>query len=204
MHKEPFLSVEFVGGFSGEGFGVEGFGGNKGEGFGGIIGTRLVGDYNLPNVLAAVAVGKLFHVPEEKIRTSIENYLPSNSRSQMLEKGNKKIILDAYNANPSSMKLAIENFAKMDASKKILVLGAMAELGKESLEEHAAIANEIKKYNWNEVILVGGDFEKIDHGFTGFSSPSAAGEWLKSKAEDATLLIKGSRSMQMEKVLDYL
>ena len=78
----------------------------------GIIKTQLVGDYNLPNVLAAVAVGKHFKVPDEKIKSAIENYDPSNSRSQLFEKGTNKIILDAYNANPSSMKLAIENFAK--------------------------------------------------------------------------------------------
>ena len=100
------------------------------------ISTQLVGDYNLPNVLAAVTVGKFFEVPESKIKSAIENYTPSNSRSQLIEKGSNKIILDAYNANPSSMKLAIENFAKKDADNKIMLLGAMAELGKESIFEH--------------------------------------------------------------------
>ena len=89
----------------------------------------MVGEYNLPNVLAAVTVGKFFKVPEEKIKSAIENYTPSNSRSQLIQKGFNKIILDAYNANPSSMKLAIENFAKMQGDK-VLMLGAMAELGK--------------------------------------------------------------------------
>src|SRR5258705_1451271 len=81
----------------------------------GTIKTQLVGDYNLPNVLAAVTVGKTFKVAEEKIRTAIENYSPSNSRSQLIEKDTNKVILDAYNANPASMKLAIENFARMNA-----------------------------------------------------------------------------------------
>lgn len=95
------------------------------------IQTKLVGDYNLPNILAAVTVGKTFKVPEEKIKSAIENYEPTNSRSQLIEKGSNKIILDAYNANPSSMKLAVENFSKLPADNKVLMLGAMAELGAE-------------------------------------------------------------------------
>ena len=97
------------------------------------IKTQLVGEYNLPNVLAAVTVGKYFNVPEQNIKDAIENYTPSNSRSQLVEKGTNKIILDAYNANPSSMKLAIENFARLHADNKVLMLGGMAELGEESL-----------------------------------------------------------------------
>jgi UDP-N-acetylmuramoyl-tripeptide--D-alanyl-D-alanine ligase len=186
LKSEPFLEVEFNKGFAGK------------------ITTQLVGEYNLPNVLAAVATGIYFNVPPEKIRQAIEGYVPSNSRSQLVEKGNKKIILDAYNANPSSMKLAIENFAKMHADKKILVLGAMAELGEESLEEHRQIAGSIKQYKWDEVILVGGDFQKIEHDFQKFNTPVEAGEWLRDKADNATLLIKGSRSMQMEKLMEYL
>ena len=85
---------------------------------------------------------------------------PSNSRSQLIEKGTNKIILDAYNANPSSMKLAIENFAKIHGNNKILMLGAMAELGKESMHEHKVIIDLIKKYKWKNVVLVGGDFSK--------------------------------------------
>jgi UDP-N-acetylmuramoyl-tripeptide--D-alanyl-D-alanine ligase len=90
-------------------------------------------------------------VPENKIKSRIENYAPSNSRSQLIEKDSNKIILDAYNANPSSMKLAIENFAKKTSENKILMLGAMAELGKESLQEHQQIIDLIKKSSWKEV-----------------------------------------------------
>src|SRR5436190_5307783 len=122
------------------------------------IQTRLVGDYNLPNILAAVTVGKTFKIPEEKIKSAIENYEPTNSRSQLVEKGTNKIILDAYNANPSSMKLAIENFAKLPTNHKVLLLGGMAELGTESLNEHRAIVDIIKKNDWEKVVLVGGDF----------------------------------------------
>jgi UDP-N-acetylmuramoyl-tripeptide--D-alanyl-D-alanine ligase len=166
------------------------------------IQTHLVGDYNLPNILAAVTVGKTFKVPEEKIKSAIENYEPTNSRSQLLEKGSNKIILDAYNANPSSMKLAVENFAKLQAFDKVLILGAMAELGEESLNEHAAIVDLIKQNNWKSVALVGGDFLKINHSFLKFENALQAKEWFQQQNfKDTHLLIKGSRSMQMEKVI---
>ena len=166
------------------------------------IQTHLVGDYNLPNILAAVTVSKTFKVPEEKIKSAIENYEPTNSRSQLLEKSSNKIILDAYNANPSSMKLAVENFAKLHTSDKVLILGAMAELGEESLNEHRAIVDLIKQNNWKCVALVGGDFLKIDHPFLKFENALQAKEWfLQQNFEDTHLLIKGSRSMQMEKVI---
>jgi UDP-N-acetylmuramoyl-tripeptide--D-alanyl-D-alanine ligase len=168
----------------------------------GIISTQLVGEYNLPNVLAAVTVGKFFEVPEDKIRSAIENYTPSNSRSQLIEKDSNKIILDAYNANPSSMKLAIENFAKKNSENKILMLGAMAELGKESLQEHQQIVELIKKYAWKEVVLVGGDFLKLSHPFLSFENSFQAKDWFaKQQLQNSYILVKGSRSMQMEKVL---
>lgn len=186
FRNDPFLEVEIIQGLAK-----------------GIITTQLVGEYNLPNVLAAVTVGKFFEVPEEKIRTSIENYSPSNSRSQLIEKGSNKIILDAYNANPSSMKLAIENFAKKKDSHKILMLGAMAELGNESLKEHEAIIDLIKQHEWKEVVLVGGDFLTLSHPFRSFKDSLQAKDWLAlQKFENSSILIKGSRSMQMEKVLE--
>ncbi len=168
----------------------------------GIISTQLVGEYNLPNVLAAVTVGKFFEVPEDKIRSAIENYTPSNSRSQLIEKDSNKIILDAYNANPSSMKLAIENFAKKNSDNKILMLGAMAELGKQSLQEHQEIIDLIKKYSWKEVVLVGGDFLNLSHPFLSFENSLLAKEWFsKQHFQNSYILVKGSRSMQMEKII---
>jgi UDP-N-acetylmuramoyl-tripeptide--D-alanyl-D-alanine ligase len=169
------------------------------------IKTKLVGSYNLPNVLAAVAIGKFFGVDDDKIKKAIEDYLPSNSRSQLIQKRTNTIILDAYNANPSSMKLAIENFAKSPEANKILVLGAMAELGADSLREHQYILNTIKGYDWQNVLLVGEDFTKLSHSFVQFNTSTEAGEWLKTQnIQNALLLIKGSRSTKMEKVLDYL
>jgi UDP-N-acetylmuramoyl-tripeptide--D-alanyl-D-alanine ligase len=168
-----------------------------------IIKTQLVGEYNLPNVLGAVAIGKFFKVNEEKIKASIEAYSPSNSRSQLVERGTNKIILDAYNANPSSMKLAIENFAKLPATDKVMLLGGMAELGEESLNEHKAIVETIQQNQWKAIVLVGGDFLKFQHPYTSFTNATEAKEWLQQQHfENTHLLIKGSRSMQMEKVLE--
>ena len=169
----------------------------------GTIHTNLVGDYNLPNVLTAVTAGKYFGVKDSAIKKAIETYIPSNSRSQLLEKGTNKIILDAYNANPSSMRLAIENLAKIDAENKVLILGAMAELGNESMKEHKDIVDLIKQYDWKAVILVGGDFLRFDHPFSTFATSSEVKSWLKEQHFEHThMLIKGSRSMQMEKVLE--
>jgi UDP-N-acetylmuramoyl-tripeptide--D-alanyl-D-alanine ligase len=175
IQSEPFLEIEIT----------------KGAATGKIK-TQLVGDYNFPNVLAAVCIGIYFKIPGEKIKLAIENYAPSNSRSQLVEKGTNKIILDAYNANPSSMKLAIENFAKLHASNKILMLGGMAELGEESLQEHKILIDLIKQYQWKDVVLVGGDFLKLDHPF----------KLTQQQHKNVFYLIKGSRSMQMEKVLE--
>jgi UDP-N-acetylmuramoyl-tripeptide--D-alanyl-D-alanine ligase len=166
------------------------------------IHTQLVGAYNLPNVLVALAVGKYFNVPDDSIKQALENYTPSNSRSQLIEKDGNKIILDAYNANPSSMKAAIENFARMPGNDKILMLGGMMEMGESSLQEHAAIVQLIEQFTWKQVVLVGGDFSKVSHAFINFNNAGEAATWLKQQAfNNAQLLIKGSRSMQMEKVL---
>jgi len=180
----------------------------------GTIKTQLVGDYNLPNVLVAVAVGKQFGVPDDKIRESIEAYTPSNSRSQLIEKDGNHIILDAYNANPSSMRAAIENFARLPITTpdhatagasldhKVLILGAMAELGSESLAEHQAIIDLIAQYSWQQVVLVGGDFRKLSHPYLSFANSKEAGHWLRGVGlKGSYLLIKGSRSIKMEEVL---
>lgn len=181
--SEPFLEVSISNGMN--------------------IRTQLVGSYNLPNVLVAVTAGKYFNVPDEKINSAIEAYAPSNSRSQLVEKNGNKIILDAYNANPSSMKLAIENLAKLPAENKVLMLGGMMELGEGSVHEHAMIIDLIRQYNWKDVVLVGGDFLKVSHPFHQFNNSREAAEWFKQQQlKNGYVLIKGSRSMQMEKVLE--
>lgn len=168
------------------------------------ISTQLVGDYNLPNILCAVTIGKYFHVSDEKIKASIENYVPSNSRSQLIERGTNKIILDAYNANPTSMKAAIENFANLKHEfKKVVCIGAMMELGEESLAEHIQIIELLKNYSWEKVILVGGDFKNINHPYTFFNTSLEAKAYFKEQNfTHCFCLIKGSRSIQMEKLIE--
>ena len=193
----------------------------------GPIHTQLVGDYNLPNVLVAVTIGRHFGVPDDKIRAAIEQYTPSNSRSQLIERDSNHIILDAYNANPSSMRAAIDNFARLPVapnpsvapkpsvapehpappnqslSHKVLILCAMAELGLESFAEHEAIIQLISKYQgWKHVVLVGGDFQKINHPFLAFDNSKEAAAWLRgANLKDTYLLVKGSRAQRMEDVL---
>ena len=167
------------------------------------IKTKLVGSYNLPNILAAFCVGKYFNVEEDKIKNAIENYVPSNSRSQLIEKNTNTIILDAYNANPGSMKAAIENFANMKGDKKILMLGAMMELGDDSKKEHSDIISLIDQHQWDAVVLVGKNFKEIKNSYINLESSEQSKDWLKNQGiENAQILIKGSRSMQMEKVLE--
>jgi UDP-N-acetylmuramoyl-tripeptide--D-alanyl-D-alanine ligase len=167
------------------------------------IKTQLVGEYNLPNVLAAVAIGKTFNVADEKIKESLEAYVPTNSRSQLIKKGTNTIILDAYNANPSSMKLAIENFAKMPGNNKIVMIGGMMELGEESQSEHNQLVTFLQSYEWKDVVLVGEQFAGISGHYHFFRTSSEAREWyVSNNFQDIFLLLKGSRGIQMEKVLE--
>ncbi len=172
------------------------------KGFNERIDTQLVGTYNLPNVLAAVTIGLYFKVPMDKIKSAIENYTPTNSRSQLMNWHNNQLILDAYNANPSSMKLAVENFAKIDSTEKIMCLGGMKELGEESLLEHQALINYIQSFNWEQVVLVGGDFKHCQHQYLYFENALEAKQWLKSQSyQHKHILIKGSRGIQMEQMI---
>ena len=169
----------------------------------GSIKTKLIGEYNLPNVLAAVAVGEYFNVPADKIGSALENYMPSNSRSQLIKKGTNSFILDAYNANPSSMKAAIENFAKMEGDHKILLLGGMMELGESSVAEHEAIVSVINDHSWEAVVLVGGDYDKLDQPYIYFDHVLEARSWFSAQNfKQRQFLVKGSRSMAMEKILE--
>ena len=166
------------------------------------INTQLIGSYNLPNVLCAVAIGKYFDISYEKIKHTLESYLPSNSRSQLKQIGTNNFIIDAYNANPTSMKAAIENMTKIDAENKILMLGAMKELGDNSLQEHQQLINLINKYHWKHVVLVGGEFANTQHQHLYFTTTAEAKEWLQQLSPQNTyILIKGSRGIAMENVL---
>ena len=170
-----------------------------------VVNTQLVGDYNLPNVLCAVAVGRHFNISLNKIVGAIESYVPGNSRSQMIVKGSNHIILDAYNANPSSLKAAIENIAKMDAPNKILMIGGMMEMGEDSMAEHEAIVDLINQFDWKTVVLVGGDFGRVKHPFLYFQNSTEAANWAaKQGFENSHILIKGSRSVRMEVIMEEL
>ena len=167
--------------------------------------TRLVGAYNKPNIEAAICIGKYFDINLNKIRTAIESYSPDNARSQLIEKGTNKIILDAYNSNPSSMQVALENFARQKSDNKYLFVGAMMELGEDSIKEHRVLSEAIQQAGIKHVILVGGDFSKIIHPFLYFEDSATASLWIKENhPSDALILIKGSRSTKMEKILDAL
>ena len=166
------------------------------------IQTNLVGNYNLPNVLAAVAIGQEFKVPNDKIKSAIENYIPTNSRSQLLTWNNNEVVLDAYNANPSSMKLAVENFAKINKENKIVCLGGMRELGADTLMEHQLLIDQLNQTNWENVLLVGSEFKPCVHNYLYFDTVQEAKAWLHAQAlKGYTLLIKGSRGIQMEQLI---
>jgi UDP-N-acetylmuramoyl-tripeptide--D-alanyl-D-alanine ligase len=167
------------------------------------IQTQLVGEYNLPNILAAVRIGLYFGVPAEKIKSAIENYSPTNSRSQLIKWNENDIILDAYNANPSSMKLAIENFANLNVQNKIVCIGAMKELGTTSIAEHQQLIQLLASSQWEQVVLVGGDFEKCSHNYHYFENSLEAKEWFqKQQFSNKHILIKGSRGVQMERLIE--
>lgn len=172
------------------------------------IQSNLVGMYNAPNIAAAIAFGKYFRVDTQKIKKAIENYIPTNNRSQIIEKNSNKIILDAYNANPSSMKVAIENFLNLDGKSKMMILGDMFELGTESLQEHKNIISLVKDKPDVEVLFVGNDFYSNrtpkEH-FTFFESFEKLEKYiLTKKPVNKDILIKGSRGMALERTLDLL
>lgn len=168
--------------------------------------TQLIGDYNFENILAAICTGFYFDVPVEDIKEAIESYQPVNNRSQIINTENNKIILDAYNANPTSMKAAIDNFATLKDKNKVLILGDMFELGEYSHEEHAAVVEQIKEHQFEEVFLIGKDFDSIQqNAFKTFYKTDEFTAYLKShRLKNKTILIKGSRGMALEKVVNYL
>ena len=164
-----------------------------------IIDTNLVGEYNFPNVMAAIAVGLHFGIPIDEIKNAIAAYNPDNSRSQWLQKGSNHIILDAYNANPSSMKAAILNFAALDLPNKILWMGGMKEMGSEERTEHLELVALIARYEWKEVILVGKEFKDINNGYTWFENSADAADYIREHVPaDSSILVKGSRGSKME------
>lgn len=170
------------------------------------IQSNLIGSYNSNNINAAITIGKYFNVSDKDIKEAIENYIPSNNRSQLLEKGTNKIILDAYNANPSSMTAALDNFINLSANNKIAILGDMFELGNESIDEHRNLIENIKNNSTIQFYFLGKDFFKnkiSDPNLTFFETFDDFKNKFK-KPEKATILIKGSRGMSLERCLDLV
>ena len=167
--------------------------------------THMIGSYNLDNVLAAVAVGRFFKLPAERISRAIAAYEPTNTRSQFKKTENDELIIDAYNANPSSMKVALDNFITMPVQPKAIILGDMRELGPTSDELHAEVVEQIKKGQFDKVFLCGEHFSKVGKEFSPFATTEAMVEELrKQPLKGYHILIKGSHSMGLEKLADIL
>ncbi len=169
--------------------------------------SRLVGSYNFENIMAAIAIGSFFKVEKESIIHAIEEYNPTNNRSQIINSKKNTIIMDAYNANPSSMEAAINNFASTSFENKTVILGDMFELGYDSEKEHLKILNLIIEKKFAKIILVGNMFYKInkDKNIPTFRNTDELSVWLREKNfSGLTILVKGSRGVKMEKIIDTL
>lgn len=172
-----------------------------------MVNTQLAGAYNLENALAAMRIGAHFNISLEQCKKGIEEYSPSNKRSQWIQTEHNKVLLDAYNANPTSMKHAILNFIGIKADKKVLILGDMLELGLDSAQEHADILDLLEQHRTGVVILVGKEFVKAASGksYTCFQSASSLVEFLSTHPiENSYIFIKASRGIQLEKILPHL
>jgi len=165
------------------------------------VNTQLMGAYNYENILAAIAVGVFFEVPATLISEAVSSYSPTNNRSQLLKTTNNSLILDAYNANPTSMEAAILNFKSLRAENKVVIIGKMMELGETSTLEHQKLVQLIKESSFNKVFLVGEPYKEIvsDNTITVFDNVQAAiSHFENAPLKNCTILIKGSRANQLE------
>ena len=167
--------------------------------------TRLIGEYNLPNALAAITVGHYFHVTAEQIDQALERYAPHNNRSQLVRTTENTLIVDAYNANPTSMRAAIDNFHKMQAGHKMLILGDMRELGAESPALHQEIVDHLEACGFKDVVLVGTQFAATRHRYPTYpDAPALIAELHAHRPTGKTILIKGSNGMHLNTVAEEL
>ncbi len=170
------------------------------------IKSNLIGNYNFSNIAASIAIGNYFNVPDNAIKNAIEGYVPTNNRSQIIKKNGNDIILDAYNANPTSMLAALENFNALKTDNKVVFLGDMFELGSNSNTEHQSIVDYLQKSDINAVYLLGAHFSNVNiyenmQVFTDFSDFKVA---FKTVEKNSSILIKGSRGMALERILELI
>lgn len=173
-----------------------------------IVNSHLIGLYNANNINVAITIGKYFGINDEAIKTAVESYIPENNRSQMISKNGNEIILDAYNANPSSMTVAIDNFLQLNKPNKTVFLGDMFELGNDSFNEHLGIIKQLKEAIDVQCFFVGQDFYKCKSDETHFIFLETFDDLKQNikpnQFKTATILIKGSRGMALERILDLL
>jgi UDP-N-acetylmuramoyl-tripeptide--D-alanyl-D-alanine ligase len=173
-----------------------------------LVTTHLTGGYNFENMVAAITIGQHFGVPQTDALAAIADYNPTNNRSQMMQRGSNTIIMDAYNANPSSMKVSIENFIQLKVENKIVILGDMRELGEESPAEHLALGKLIAAGCFQTVVLFGELMQDALSALPNayyFTDKFSLHNWLIGKQiANATILIKGSRGVKLETVLPFL
>lgn len=188
--NSPYLTFEWKAGKEGERHKVQ---------------TQLIGEYNLPNALAAIAIGIFFGIEPRKINEALSGYTPQNNRSQLKKTSDNVLIIDAYNANPTSMMAALENFNRMKAEHKMLILGDMRELGTESATEHQKIVDFISECKFEKVVLVGNQFAAARHSYQTYANAQELIQELKNdKPKNCTILIKGSNGIKLSSVVDYL
>lgn len=166
--------------------------------------SQIIGHYNFNNIMTALAVGRYFKVPSAKMKVAIENYVPSNNRSQIVQKDSNTYILDAYNANPTSLENALESFENLDAAKKIAIIGDMLEMGEYSEKEHQSIYEIAMSLDFEQIILVGKEFGKVpvENSILQFKNIADLKDWFEQQIfQNTHFLIKGSRGIQLEKLI---
>lgn len=169
------------------------------------VSTQLVGIYNIWNLLAAITVGTYFEISPEMINKAISAYTPENNRSQLKKTGRNELIIDAYNANPSSMKAALDNFSLLNVSPKTVILGDMLELGTNSRSLHTEVIKQLEEANFDNIILCGEQFCSLTHSFRCFQTVDLVCDYVKeTDIQGQYILIKGSRGIHLEKVVDFL
>ena len=187
--QNPFVSLEFTGKD------------NKTH----TVNTKLFGTYNLYNILAAIAIGQYFNVSDQEIAAAIEEYEPRNNRSQIKKTRDNTLILDLYNANPTSMSKALESFAGLQADNKVLILGDMLELGEIEDEEHKKILSLTEKLGFSEIYLVGKIFGRVNSKYPHFATSEEMAKWLQSNPlKNKYILLKASRGIHLEKLIEHL